>query len=57
MKVNGDRLDPGDSYDSPWLGDTRGGNPSSVASAGELVVGLQGRSRNEVNALGLTTLK
>jgi len=57
MKVDGDRLDPGDSYDSPWIGDDKGGSPGEVTSKGGLVVGLQGRSRTEVNALGLTTLK
>ncbi len=57
MKVNGDRLDPDDSYNSPWIGDEKGGNPGDVASKGGLVVGLQGRSGKEVNALGLTALK
>ncbi len=57
MKVDGKRLDPNDSYNSPWLGDLKGGGPGEVTSQGEVVVGLQGRSRNEVFALGLTALR
>jgi hypothetical protein len=57
MKVDGDRLDPGDTYNSPWIGDEKGGGPGQVSSKGEVVVGLQGRSGNEVFALGLTALK
>jgi hypothetical protein len=54
MKVDGDRLDPNDTYNSPWIGDRQGGSPGEVMSSGGLVVGLQGRAKNEVNALGLT---
>ncbi|WP_422928525.1 c-type cytochrome domain-containing protein [Singulisphaera sp. PoT] len=57
MKIKGDRLDPNDTYNSPWLGDTRGGSPGEVNSQGNLVVGLQGRSKDEVNALGLIGVK
>lgn len=53
MKVDGDRLDASDAYNSPWLGDTRGGSPRNVSSDGKVPAGLQGRSGNEVNALGL----
>ena len=54
LKVDGDRLDPNDTYNSPWIGDRQGGSPGEVMSKGGLVVGLQGRSKTEVNALGLT---
>jgi hypothetical protein len=57
MKINGDRLDLEDTYNSTWIGDEKGGNPGDVTSKGALVVGLQGRSGKEVFALGLTTLK
>ena len=57
MKVDGDRLDPNDTYNSPWLGDLQGGGPGEVMTRGGLVVGLQGRAGNEVNALGLTALR
>ena len=53
MKVDGDHLDPADSYNSPWLGDEKGGSPRNVASDGKIPVGLQGRAAKEVNALGL----
>jgi hypothetical protein len=57
MKIDGDRLDPNDTYNSPWIGDRKGGSPGEVMSKGGLVVGLQGRAKNEVNALGLTAKK
>ncbi len=57
MRIKGNRLDPTDSYNSPWLGDERGGSPGAVFSKGDMVVGLQGRAREEVNALGLITVK
>jgi hypothetical protein len=57
MKIDGDRLDPNDSYNSPWIGDRKGGSPGEVMSRGGLVVGLQGRAKNEVNAIGLTAKK
>ena len=57
MKVDGDHLDPDDSYNSPWIGDRNGGGPGEVMTKGGLVVGLQGRSKTEINALGLTSLK
>jgi hypothetical protein len=53
MKVDGDRLDASDAYNSPWLGDVKGGSPRDVSSDGKIPVGLQGRSGQEVNALGL----
>lgn len=57
MKVDGDRLDPDDSYNSPWLGDENGGGPGEVMSQGDLVVGLQGRAGDAIFALGLTARK
>jgi hypothetical protein len=57
MKIDGDHLDPTDSYNSPWIGDRKGGSPGEVMSSGGLPVGLQGRARNELNAIGLTLLK
>jgi hypothetical protein len=57
MRVDGDRLDPGDTYNSRWIGDEKGGNPGDVNSKGGLVVGIQGRSGTEVNALGLTAVR
>jgi hypothetical protein len=57
MKVKGGRLDPSDSYNSPWLGDVNGGSPRDVMNNGNLVVGLQGRASGTVRALGLIVVK
>ncbi|WP_406700567.1 hypothetical protein V5E97_17345 [Singulisphaera sp. Ch08] len=57
MKIDENHLDLSDSYNSPWLGDREGGIPKDVESDGSIPVGLQGRARNEVNALGLILLK
>jgi hypothetical protein len=57
MKIAGGRLDPSDSYESPVLGDSEGGSPAIVSGNGSLVVGLQGRSAKNVNALGLILVK
>jgi hypothetical protein len=57
MKTDGEHLDPNDSYNSPWIGDEKGGGPGEVMSKGNMIVGLQGRSEADINALGLTGLK
>ena len=54
MKVDGDKLDPADTYTSPWLGDRKGGSPRDATTDGKLPLGLQGRAGEELNALGLT---
>jgi hypothetical protein len=48
-----DRLDTAGTYNSPWLGDEKGGSPRDVSSDGKIPVGLQGRAGKEVYALGL----
>ncbi len=53
MKIDGDRLDPEDSYKSDWLGDEKGGNPRDVSSDGKIPVGLQGSAGKEVYGLGM----
>jgi hypothetical protein len=55
MKVDGDHLEPGETYNSPWIGDKTGGRAEGATSQGNLVVGLQGRAEKEVRGLGLTT--
>ena len=57
MRIDGDRLDSGDSYTSPWLGDEKGGSPRDVSSDGKIPVGLQGRAGKEVYGLGLIVEK
>ncbi len=53
MRIDGDKLDSTDSYQSPWLGDEKGGSPRNVSSDGKIPLGLQGRAGKEVYALGL----
>ena len=57
MKINGDRLDPSDSYESPVLGDSQGGSPAFVSGNGSPVVGIHGWSAKNVNSLGLILAK
>lgn len=57
MRVKNGRLIPSDSYNSPWLGDIRGGGPTEVYSQGALPVGLHGQVTKSINALGLVILK
>ena len=57
MRIDGDRLDSADSYNSPWLGDEKGGSPRDVSSEGKIPLGLQGRAGKEVYALGLIVEK
>ncbi len=57
MKVNGEQLDVGDSYNSPWIGDRKGGSPANVNTNGSIIVGIHGRSGKEVNGLSLIGLK
>jgi hypothetical protein len=57
MKVKGNRLDPSDSYESPVIGDSQGGNPGAASGEGSPVVGVQGRASKNVNAFGLILLK
>ena len=39
---------------SDWLGDPRGGGPTTATGQGKLVVGIHGRSNGrEINSLGV----
>lgn len=56
MRVNGDKLDPSDSYESAWIGGSEFNGPQdgAVASDGRLVVGVVGRQgRLGCTGLGL----
>jgi hypothetical protein len=54
MKIDGNRLDPNDSYNSNWLGGPGGNGPTSISSDGRQVVGIIGRNNNkDVIAIGL----
>lgn len=55
MKVDGDKLDPTDTYDSPWYGNAANPNDLNLISGdGAPAIGLIGRQgRRDLNALGL----
>jgi hypothetical protein len=57
MKVDGDRLDMDDSYNSAWIGDRNGGGPGEVSTKGGLVVGIHGRSGSEMNGISLIGIR
>lgn len=57
MKINGQRLDPRDSYQSPWLGDPNGGSPRDGDGQGLMAIGVCGRAQKEIQELGLIFLK
>ena len=46
MKKIGSRLDPTDSYKSPWFGDQSGGSSRTSESGGRLIAALQGRANS-----------
>ncbi len=47
------RLDPGDAYDSPWVGTPSHGEAVTVGGQGIPVIGVHGRRAAVVDALGL----
>jgi hypothetical protein len=55
MRVNGDRLDPKDAYESNWVGNAMDrGSSKTLSGGGALVVGVIGREgREHVSAVGL----
>jgi|GEM_PF-2915903 len=53
MKIDGDHLDPSQSYSSEWLGNERTGLNRNVSTNGKIPVGVQGKADDAVNALGL----
>jgi S1-C subfamily serine protease len=58
MKIDGDKLDPSDSYDADYVGGPGGGGPNKVGGDGTPVVGLIGRTNGkEVCGLGLVVRK
>jgi hypothetical protein len=54
MKVNGQQLDPSDSYTSETAGTMRGpGSTTKVAYQGKPIIGIIGRKRDYVTAVGV----
>jgi S1-C subfamily serine protease len=58
MRINGDRLDPSDSYESEYVGGPGGGGPHKVGGDGSPAVGVIGRrNEKEVGGMGLVLKK
>jgi hypothetical protein len=58
MKIDGDRLDPSDAYESAWVGGMGGGGPRKVTGEGAPATGLIVREgRERVSAVGLVFKK
>jgi len=57
MRVGGASLDSRDSYESKWLGGTGGGGEVKLGGDGAYVVGIHGRSFEDVDCVGLVQLK
>jgi hypothetical protein len=55
MKVDGNRLDPQESYVSPWLGTQTDGELQRLLSKGTPYIGVSGACQGEV--VGLKLLK
>jgi hypothetical protein len=53
MRVRGDRLDPTDSYESPWLGGMGGNSPFQLGGTGGYVIGISGSAGNLLESLSL----
>jgi hypothetical protein len=54
MRVKGGKLDPGDSYESDWIGGPGGWGPELLAGDGTPVVGIIGKeNRKDCTGLGL----
>jgi hypothetical protein len=54
QRLDGDKLNPNDKYQSEWVGDRTGGSEATFDSQGMLVVGIHGKESDvECSALGL----
>ena len=54
MKIGGDKLDPKDSYESEYVGTDEKKAPTKVASEGQVVVGIVGKTNDkDLTAFGL----
>jgi hypothetical protein len=57
LRIDGNRLDPKDRYESAWFGGQEGTETALTAAGGEAIVGLFGRAGADVDAVGLVTLR
>ena len=54
VRLKDGHFDAKDFYNSDWLGDPRGGGPTTATGQGKLVVGIHGHSNGrEINSLGV----
>ena len=53
MRIEGDRLNPKDTYISDWIGKLTGRDPVTINGNGAIVVGVHGRRGAILNAVGL----
>lgn len=53
MRIDGDRLNPADSYRSEWIGTQTGGPELTIGGDGAPVVGVYGAEREYLQSLGL----
>lgn len=53
MRIDGDRLDPNDSYVSDWIGNPTGQTPTTLNGEGACVVGVHFRATLILDAVGL----
>ncbi len=56
MRIRGKRLDPSDSYESPWYGGS-GGGETKLGGDGSPVVGVFGASGDNIDSIGLNLEK
>ncbi len=53
MRLDGDRLDTTDSYESEWFGGRGGGGETLLGGTGNLVIGLHGQQGADLDGVGL----
>jgi hypothetical protein len=53
MRVGKTSLDTNTSYESDWIGGRSGGEEEKLGGDGTPVIGIFGRSGNDLNSLGL----
>ncbi len=58
MRIDGDKLDPNDSYESPWVGNKPGGAPTILTGEGIPIIGIIGTAKGTENTgLGIVGAK
>lgn len=47
MRLDGETLDPSDSYESPWIGHDQGGSLFELTTQGKVIRGIYGSARSD----------